>query len=119
MSKLSKAISEAYTGEVRAAKNNLKYVEVNSSITDVKATVDRHYVFDIVAKFGARGIISDSIKGSHSEVVKNVRRTVVEEVFGEFRPLINDLRIAMYRQDDHQAKAILDKLEYQMFQEDL
>lgn len=119
MSKLSKAISETYTGEVRAAKYNLKYVELNSSITDVKATFDRHYVFDILAKFGARGIISDSIKGSHPEVVKNVRRTVVEEVFGEFRPLINDLRIAMYRQDDYQAKAILDKLEYQMFEEGL
>ena len=119
MSRLSKAISETYTGEVRAARNNLKYVEVNSSITDAKVTFDRHYVFDIVAKFGAHGIISDSVDGSHSEVVKNVRRTVVEEVFGEFRPLINDLRIAMYRQDDYQARAILDKLEYQMFQEDL
>ena len=37
----------------------------------------------------------------------------------KFAKLIHDMRIALYKQDEYQVRSILDKLEYQMFEEGL
>lgn len=45
----------------------------------------------------------------------DIRRAIIEDVFGEFRPLILEMRAAAYDTDMNKMRELLSKLEHQMF----
>jgi hypothetical protein len=45
----------------------------------------------------------------------SVKRAMIEEVFGEFRPLIIEMRRSLYDEDTQRVRTLLARLEEQMF----
>lgn len=54
-----------------------------------------------------------------AEAMKDVRCAIVEDVFGEFRPLILEMRTALYNADDTRMRSLLAEMEQRMFVEGL
>jgi len=49
------------------------------------------------------------------EALYDIKRVMVEEVFGEFRPIILEMRAALYDSDKYRLRRLLAELENQMF----
>jgi len=120
VSKLAKAITATFTGDLAAVrKMNLKY-------TDVKFEQYEHTdayaarVYKVQAKFGMQSVV-DRVAETYSQtdlssmVMKDIKRGIIEEVFGEFRPYLIEMRTAIYDQDDTRLRTLLANLEQQMF----
>ena len=56
-------------------------------------------------------------RGKLGEAIKDVRRAVIEEVFGEFRMSIIEAKHAAYNRDYEKVLAALHKLDREMFSE--
>ena len=71
------------------------------------------------ATFGSRYYIDEALTYKDSEVLaetlKQVKRSVIEEVFGEFRKPLNELRHYLYNRDVPAALETLSNLERQIF----
>ena len=114
MSRLSEALSPTQTG-YRAARNNLTYVDVNQSIKDIDGGVWREY--KITATFGANKIVDRSGKVDLGEdTLYDIKRAIIEEVFGEFRPYLIEMRASLYNDDFEETRILLMELEQKMFQ---
>ena len=120
MSKLAKAITATFTGDVVAKRNlGLKYTDI-----DMALSVDREIparIYRVEARLGVRRIVntSNSIDSDliNEHTLKAIKQAIIEEVFGEFRPLINDTRLAIYQDDRHKACQLIDDLYEQMYHE--
>lgn len=119
MSKLSEAIDDTLTGQHRAGKHNLRY-------TDIKFQIDSspsiyHYVdkqVRLAVQFRKDAWISETDWANtdiRSSIIRDVKRAMIEEVFGEFRPIILELRASLYDGDDNRTRSLLAQLENQMF----
>lgn len=123
MSKLSKAIRATITGH--PARKDFNFTEVTAVWSDVGLPGDFYNKkFDIHAKFGASVILEDKInqtaEGNETRIsnaVEDVRKAVIEEIFGEFRAPINELRVSLYQNDLKTVRNLLAKLELKMFYE--
>lgn len=51
------------------------------------------------------------------EAIMDIKRAIVEDVFGEFRPLIIEMRNALYDADTTRLRKLIAELENQMFVE--
>lgn len=75
--------------------------------------------YDIGVRFGAAEYVPNTIKHSEERAldfaIKKVKRAVVEEIFGEFRPLITQMHIELLNGDFNKALALLEELDNQMF----
>jgi hypothetical protein len=88
---------------------------------------DDGYTFDrevrFTATFGSVYRIRENIalefvdQNSTTEAIKHVKNALIQEVFGEFRTPIHQLRHAIYNDDKHRALEILSKIESTMFDE--
>lgn len=125
MSKLSQAIDYKFTGNksyLEKPKNN--YLEVSTSVQDLRYT---HFgrEFKIGVNLQATKWVDDSqlIMSNEndpaivSEVLNDLRRAMIEEVFGEFRPLIIEMRSALYDRDTTRVRTLLAEMEQKMFHE--
>jgi hypothetical protein len=54
-----------------------------------------------------------------SEALRNMKRAMIEEIFGEFRPIILELRASVYDNDLTRMRTLLAELENQMFTDGL
>ena len=123
MSKLAKHIdAKVFYNDSRPLKLNLpKYFEVEQAISHLK--VEREYRVAIGVKFEQSVWLSEveiQNTGAALERAKvKVKQAMIEELFGEFRPLILDLQVAAYEQDYQKVRELVDKLEHQMFFEDV
>lgn len=119
MSKLSEALSPTQTG-YRAAKTKLKYVDVKQNITEIDFGNGGNGVwreYRIVATFGANKIVDRSGRVEIGEdAFYDVKRAIIEEIFGEFRPYLIKLRASLYEDDREEARLLLMELEQKMFQ---
>ena len=121
MSKLAKAIEASWTGDRVAARElKLNYTDIEKRIADDPSGIYRAY--DIRAVFSARKVIDNqelyTIKHQDTisnETLKDIKRAIIEEVFGEFRHLLIEMRAATYDQDNHRMRNLLAVLEQQMF----
>lgn len=50
-----------------------------------------------------------------TDAIREVRRAIIEEVFGEFRPHLRAIQMACYRHDMEAAREAVNALEKQMF----
>ena len=77
----------------------------------------------VIMSFGCDRWIPDShlTKGNENVIVEetfnDIRAALLEQVFGEFRPLILEMRSALYDEDRHRIRTLLAELEHQMFHE--
>jgi len=121
VSKLAKLLEATYTNNVRAGQElQMDYTKTNFEYQSSPDFHSRDYEIRVNASFGSKGWVtySDYIKGgdlSSHFVVKNIKRGVIEEVFGEFRPTLHKLRTALYDRNFDEARQILNELEYDMF----
>lgn len=121
MSKLAKLLEATYTGNVRAGQElQMDYTKTNFEYDSLPNFHNMDYEIRANVSFGSRGWISQSDyikdrKLSSHYVVKNIKRGVIEEVFGEFRPHLYKLRTAIYNRDFDIARELIEKLEYDMF----
>jgi hypothetical protein len=121
MSKLAELLQAAYTNNVRVGQElQMDYTKTNFEYQSSPDFHSRDYEVRVNVSFGSKGWVtySDYIKDgdlSSHYVVKNIKRGVIEEVFGEFRPSLYKLRTALYDRNFDEARQILNQLEYDMF----
>lgn len=124
MSKLVNAIQAFDTGErkiLRAKKSKLfeDLVELESQIYE-DISYDVAKIYKIGVKFGNQVMVSEHeiLRNEHAltDAINNTKRSVVEAVFGEFRPTIRQIYDALYDYDVDKARKILSDLEVQMFE---
>ena len=125
MSKLSDAIDYEFTGNksyLVRPKNN--YLDVSTTVQDIGSpSIGRE--FKIGVKLQATKWVDDTrlIQSNEnepaivSEVLNDLRRAMIEEVFGEFRPLITEMRSALYDKDNTRVRTLLAEMEHKMFHE--
>lgn len=116
MSKLAKVIEATCLG--RVAPPGFNYTTITKTLKEDS----QYYSFKLEARIGVSEVVSKvAINASKIEILphilEDVKRGVVEEIFGEFRPFIQDLRIAAYQQDYDKIQELLRSLETQMFDE--
>jgi hypothetical protein len=112
MSKLSDAITATFTGET---VHTMQFVDIetNSISMPSYSSYPTSYVYNVEARFGMSKVVD---KPSHlTECQKDIRRAVIEEVFGEFRPYLYNMRAALYDRDDGKVRRLLNELEERMF----
>lgn len=115
MSKLAKEI-RAIVSRPQELKINLPALDYTKITEDYSTTPTYSLKYRIGVEFSAQVYITEGESAEHkSHVVNQVRRAIVEEVFGEFRPIINKLRISIISRDHTEAASLLEELHRQMF----
>lgn len=119
MSKLAKSIDATLTGNVKASRD-LKLNYLDTSIAFNPMPLTKQIRFSV--KLECDRFIEDSLiknKNIYSEVLKDIKRAMIEEVFGEFRPMIIEMRSALYDDDKTRIRGLLAELEERMFNDGL
>lgn len=122
MSKLAKAIKYSiHNNQVALKELDLKYTDVSKNVVEIPWS--RVYEVSIGVKLEAKGHVDTAVRPNFNpfeETLINVKRALIEEAFGEFRPLIQQLHVAIaYEHDLKKAQQLLTELDYKMFQEGL
>lgn len=123
MSKLSQAIDYQFTGNksyLEKPKNN--YLDVSIAAQNVGyPNIGRE--FKIGVKLQAIKWVDDT-KLIHSkenepaivsDVLNDLKQAMIEEVFGEFRWMIIEMRSALYDKDNTRVRTLLAEMEHKMF----
>lgn len=111
MSKLAKTLVEHMTG-VRV-QNKIPCMSVDYNSIEVPINMEL-IQYSLSVKFEKTFTVS---RGKLGEAIKDVRRAVIEEVFGEFRMSIIEAKHAAYNRDYEKVLAALHKLDREMFSE--
>ena len=125
MSKLAKAIeAKTYFNNARASTlPTPKYFEVSKEVNEISREYAKDIQVRIGVKFETQVWISEvRLLKSNAPIdaaLVSSKRAMIEEVFGEFRPLLNDINIATYEGDMYKVRDLVAKLEHQMFIEGL
>jgi hypothetical protein len=123
MSKLAKAIDATLSGNKRASDiPNFRYTDVKFEI----APTSYQYGIDREVRLGVR-VQSNAWISEHdwdnpdtrTHSIMALKRAMIEEVFGEFRPMLIELHAAMYDKDLVRARTLVAELENQMFADGL
>ena len=125
MSKLSQAIDYQFTGNksyLEKPKNN--YLDVSTAVQDIGyPNIGRE--FKIGVKLQTTKWVDDT-KLIHSkenepaivsDVLNDLKQAMIEEVFGEFRWMIIEMRSALYDKDNNRVRTLLAEMEHKMFHE--
>lgn len=117
MSKLAKTLVEHMTG-VRV-QNKIPCMSVDYNSIEVQSfypvPINMELIqYSLSVKFEKTFTVS---RGKLGEAIKDMRRAVIEEVFGEFRMSIIEAKHAAYNRDYEKVLDALHKLDYEMFSE--
>lgn len=117
MSRLSEHISVTITNRRMPKPSSFISLEYTPSAVP---EITNLYKIDFKASFGTSYYIDENlaVKGSPviEETLRNVKKAVIEEIFGEFRQPINELRHAIYEMDNDRAIELLKNIEKQMYE---
>ena len=120
MSKLAKAIEATQTRNVRVSRDlGLRYTDVQAGVVPLD-----HLAAPLLSKEMFLGVklqkkvwISD---GEDMEIaMHDIKRAMIEEIFGEFRPMLIEIRGALYDEDTVRARTLLAEMEQCMFRDGL
>lgn len=93
----------------------MEFLEVRSYVDNDK--FDELYVVD--ARFQMKTNMTYELLRDNPEIrqkcIERMKQSIVEELFGEFRPHLHNLRFAIYKNDQREALDILNKLTEQMY----
>jgi hypothetical protein len=124
MSNLAKNLSVSETGRCFTDVPPLSTMTVEDSISNVSSSTA--YEYRIEARFGTSTMVNKTFaeqSSTHANVftdaIRSARRKIVEDVFGEFRPLIYQINEAIHTRDWVEASNLTRKLYQQMFEEGL
>jgi predicted YcjX-like family ATPase len=111
MSKLSEAFEVKKTNRALVSPSPFFTVEERFTPTPF------HYEYIIRAVFGSKVVLTDeAVADGHLDLaIKDVRRSVIEAVFGEFRTDIHTLYKHLYERDVDKALEALRTLDKKMF----
>lgn len=116
MSKLAKAIDATLTGNVKASRDlGLRYVDVSKAVQDNPVRLAREFLLSV--KLSKRVFIEEH--HDTNIVLHDIKRAMIEEVFGEFRPMLIEMRSALYDEDLVRARTLLAEMEHSMFRDGL
>lgn len=127
MSKLSQMIDYTFTGDVAIDRRpKLNYLSATlNTYKDGAALYGTRRHFKLSAKLETSAWLDEdciihSVENPtaiQQNVLNDLKRSMVEEVFGEFRPLIIEMRAAIYDKDDTRIRNLLAEFEQRMFVE--
>lgn len=119
MSKLAHEINAQLTGAVKLKK--MKYVEVDHLLEPAKMTptMVASKGVRMAATFAHTAWINEFGQASEGtllgEAMYDTKRAIIEDVFGEFRPMLIEMRCALHDLDTDRLRRILTEMEHQMF----
>ena len=116
MSKLAEQITAVITNKKGAI---LEPYLVNMSMTTIEDPFGKYgrYTTKIrfKAEFGTEYYIAENEKDKILYVLEEVRRQVIEEVFGEFRKPLHEIRHLLFKREYDKVEIAVEKLTRQMF----
>ena len=95
--------------------STMNYLEVRSGIEQLP--FDEKYVVEARIRMEAamtQDLLRDA-PGMRQRVIEQMKQAIIEEVFGEFRKPLHNLRFAIYKNDQQDALDILNKLMEQIY----
>ena len=116
MSKLAKLIDATMTGDVGAYRAiSPKYIDVVTSVSDELpyGTSPRSYTYKLGVSLYKIVAVKENTRVQ--EILHDVKMAMIEEIFGEFRPIISEMRAGLYEEDTARLRALISELENQMF----
>jgi hypothetical protein len=121
MSKLAKAIDATFTGNVRASRDlKLNYLDIKMDSRLDPQMLSKE--IKLSAKLETTKWIEDTLADNpdiYREVCRDIKRSMIEEVFGEFRPMLIEMRSALYDARNSRVRTLLAEMENIMFHEGL
>jgi hypothetical protein len=120
MSRLAMAIDYQKTGNI-SALSKLAYNYTDISFSQHKSGYA--YEFKIEVKLSTKKWLDESTLIStnendpaiRQEVYSSIKRAMIEEIFGEFRPIIIELQSAIYDKNLDRMQQLTAELEHKMF----
>ena len=115
MSKLAEQIKAVQTNERHAQRSPVINIVAGSSEIPPLGSRAEHYRYELTATFGCTAIMefgTPSVQG----ILKEVRRQVLDEVFGEFRQNFNEIERALFDYDNEAARKALQSFRQRMFE---
>lgn len=110
MSKLAKMLIARKTNEV------VPTMDVVSVDCSTSPTYAEGYIHTIGCNIEVRAVVEEGIPQiEFDEIQKDAREEIIEQIFGEFRPLIRDVRHALRMYDFDAALQSLRVLQREMF----
>jgi hypothetical protein len=125
MSKFNSALKYTMSNKRMVDPVPMRYGEMHFSNSEAQIDNSVFHQLDVRLEFGCRSFINqvelllsrdDSVL---TEAIKKMKRSIVEEVFGEFRKDIENIRHALYERDVKKAQVELDNLYLNMFENGL
>lgn len=118
MSKFAKMLNLTLTGQERAARSVMRFADPSLDVTTKRDAfgVDRHYRLEVKlqTEFWLPAALLRNDDTALERATATLRRSMIEEMFGEFRPLLYQLHEALYGEDLMQARELLTRLENEM-----
>jgi hypothetical protein len=119
MSKLAKAIDYEVGKDYfyKQVPYKLKYTDVKFSVADDMSMIGtnvREYKIGVTLR-----AVKYCTEADREVAVKILKRAMIEEIFGEFRPMIYNLHAALYDRDTDEAEKIVREMDRVMFHEGL
>lgn len=119
MSKLAREINAQVTGEVKLKKMRYAVIKHELSPAVMSPSLSAAKGVRMTATFSHTAWVNDLGTASEGtllgEALYDTKRAIVEDVFGEFRPLIVEMRCALHDADTDRIRQLLTELEHQMF----
>lgn len=125
MSKLARAITATMTQRRVALHKPLKYTDIKFDSISPSPTGT---VYRIGVTLGKQLVVPDfdvtiskdwPVPGYSplDKALYDMKQAIIQEIFGEFRPQLIELKLALYDQDTDRARQILNTLEKNMFED--
>lgn len=125
MSKLARAITATMTQTRVALQKPLKFTDIKIDSISPSSTGT---VYRIGVRLGKQVVVPDFDVEMSKKLQKpgfspvdnalyDMKQAIIQEIFGEFRPQLIELRLALYDQDTDRARQILNTLEKNMFED--
>lgn len=111
-----------FTKRLMATKLNEGYPEYCTTYS-IKETISPSdstmtpmiaYKYSIRATFGSTVYIKEG--EDHTRIINEIKRFLIEDLFGEFRYSLNQLRCLIHNRDWANAHVVLDEIEKNMFE---
>lgn len=124
MSKLAYAINYKATGNVmELSRLGYQYTNVDVRAKQPHSLLGfgREYVVSVKLTTTKWFDDSDLIKSMENEdaikdeIFSSIKRAMIEEIFGEFRPIVYELQSAIYDKNQNRMRQLVSELERKMF----
>lgn len=121
MSRLALCMAARETGRKHYDHEPMQTLKVTEEVNFVTANMAQEYLVEV--RLGAAVLVNETVqryeKNPHafSDAIRSAKRKIVEEVFGEFRPLLYQISDAIHCRDWAEASRLVGAVHDKMFVE--